>query len=73
MFFTRNFAVFCAVALLLALGADASFVVLSRILGGVGIFAKPSGWLLMFSVFWILSLAIGLYVARILHVFPFSS
>jgi hypothetical protein len=71
MFFLRPTLLFCASALLLALILDGSLLVVARITGWAGYIARPSGWVLTFTTLWALALILGIFLAKILHVFPF--
>jgi len=48
MFFLRVISLFSLIALLIALSADALLMAASRLTGGIGIFAKPLGWVTLF-------------------------
>jgi hypothetical protein len=71
VFFLRPALMFCAVAMLLALAADVLFFGASQLLGGFAIGAKPTGWFILLAVWWLLALAIGTFVLRKIHIFPF--
>lgn len=70
MIFVKIISLFCLVAMALAFCADTVCLVLARSLGGFGIFAKPSGWFTLFSVFWVFALVIGWLLVRRFHFFP---
>ena len=72
MFFLRVISLFSLIALLIALSADALLIAASRVTGGIGIFAKPLGWVTLFSTIWIAALVIGCLTAWKLQLFPFT-
>jgi hypothetical protein len=71
LFFLRPALVFWAVAMLLALVADTLFFGAGQLLGGFAIGAKPTGWFILIAAWWLLALAIGTFVLRKFHIFPF--
>ncbi len=67
MYFLRVVAVLCGTAILLALAADTTIFLLVHHFGSFGTWwhkGRPSPWIPLFSVLWIVALVIGLFVAR---------
>jgi hypothetical protein len=70
--FLRITSVICASALLLAFLADLAFhLAVMKMGGGIGIFARPMGWLVSIFISGNVAIALGCWVGHRLHVFPF--
>jgi len=73
MIFTKTVFLCCCVAMVLALCADTTFALATRVFGGATIFAKQSGWLLLYLVLWVVAFVAGWWLARLLRLFPFMT
>jgi hypothetical protein len=67
--FVRYAAIFCGVALLLALCAELAFWLALAVAahfssGGVGVFYARRGWLFLFALWWLISFVISVPLAR---------
>ena len=71
MIFLNPTLLFCASAILLAMILDGSLLVVAKLTGGAGFAARPSGWVLTFTVLWGLALVLGIFIAKAIHLFPF--
>lgn len=72
MLFLKPILLFSAVAIVLAITVDLVCVVLARITGSwTGDFATRSGWVVIFATLWALAFLIGIFLAKIFHLFPF--
>jgi hypothetical protein len=66
--FVRHAIIFCGVALVLALVADVvqflTLLIWAHISGsGIGFFAKRSGWIGIFALWWVISFLVALPLA----------
>ena len=64
MFFTKVSLVLSSVALLMGLFSDFAFLSISRMLGGLGIFASTRTWIISFAVAWIIAFILGWELAK---------
>jgi len=71
MMLMKVVALFCAMALGIAFLADSAIFACGRIFDSFAIAAKPSGWTVIILTLWIAAFAVGLFVVKHFHIFPF--
>lgn len=69
--FLKPVLVFCAAAITLALILDGTYFVIAMSRDFLGIVSTRSGWVLIFGIIWAAAFAIGIFMTRQFHIFPF--
>jgi len=71
MMFLKVISVFCGVALVLGLCADATILLLAQVTGGFGILWRGRfGQVPLFLSLWVIAFVLGALIARRMHVLP---
>jgi hypothetical protein len=70
--YVKLVAILLATSVVFAITSNLIFLLVARFAGGAVIGATNRGWIILLFTWWIISFLVGIRLAIVLHVFPFS-